>query len=86
MASPRKVRTAAEEANRRATCAATTRHDRTQQDAVQRALQAAARRRRRADSSDRSRQNEAKRLCREDPVVRGAEIGATLEPLHQLTL
>ncbi|XP_049272762.1 uncharacterized protein LOC119395883 isoform X4 [Rhipicephalus sanguineus] len=67
MAPPRKVRTAAEEADRRAARAAAARQRRAQQSAVQREAQTAARRRRREDSWVRFRENYAKRLRREDP-------------------
>lgn len=48
--------------------------------------QAAACRRRRADISERSHENDTKTLLREHAVVRGAENGAPMEPLIQLTL
>ncbi|XP_037280905.2 uncharacterized protein LOC119174185 isoform X2 [Rhipicephalus microplus] len=73
MAPPRKVRTAAEEADRKAARAAAARQRRAQQSDEQRAAQTAARRRRREDCWVRLRENYAKRRRREDPEVRAAE-------------
>lgn len=86
MAPPCEVRTASEETNHRAAHAAATRQRRPQQTAVQRGAQAAALCRRWADSSVRSHENDAKRLCQEDPLVHAAKNGAPMEPLLQLTL
>lgn len=57
-----------------------------QATALQMAAQATAHRRHRADSPVCSRENDAKRLHREGPLVRASENRAPMEPLLQLTL